>query len=187
MQRKRPTKTSDPSIVMTMTTKKTRAHRSSPTSNSKEAAAADDAEEGAAEAEAGVEEGVAEGGAGHSAAEGGVSAAAAASAADAASAGDEGSADVAGASVDPGVASTAASPERTARCVRARTAVASLAPSRLSTYSTRQVVSPRLLRTKTWGCICLLRPAKTTLLTMAKLMTTTTMTENLISLKLLSA
>ena len=137
MQRKSPTKTSG-SIVMIMTMKM-RAHRSSP-----------------AKAEAGAVEGVDEGGADHSAAEGGVSAAAADSAA------DEGSADVAGASVDPGVALTAASLERTAHCARARTAVASSAPSRLSTYSTRPVVSLTLRLMKTLSCICLLHPALTT-------------------------
>ncbi|EJK65483.1 hypothetical protein THAOC_13640 [Thalassiosira oceanica] len=122
MQRPPLTKTSGPLIVMTLT-KKMRAHRSSPTSNSKDAGAVDDAEEGAAEAEAGVEEGVAEGGADHSVpAVEGVSAAAADSVEVAASAGDEASADVAGASGDPGGASTAASIDQTAQCVRARTA-----------------------------------------------------------------
>ncbi|EJK57519.1 hypothetical protein THAOC_22427 [Thalassiosira oceanica] len=120
MQRPPLTKTSGPSIVMTLT-KKMRAHRSSPTSNSKDAGAVDDAEEGAAEAEAGVEEGV--GGADHSVpAVEGVSAAAADSVEVAASAGDEASADVAGASGDPGGASTAASIGQTAQCVRAKTA-----------------------------------------------------------------
>ena len=116
--------------------------------------AVDEAEEGAAEAE----EGVAEGGADHSApAAEGVSAAATEVAA---FAGDEGSADVAVASGDQGGASTAASIGPTAHHVRARTAVA-LAPSRLSTYSTQPVVSLRLRRMKTSGCICLLRPALT--------------------------
>ena len=160
MQRPPLTKTSGPSTVMTLT-KKMRAHRSSPTSNSKDAGAVDDAEEGAAEAEAGVEEGVAEGGGDPSVpAVEGVSAAAADSVEVAASAGDEASADVAGASGDPGGASTAASIGQTAQCVRARTAVASLAPSRSSTYSTQPVVSRSLRRMKTWGCICLLRPAR---------------------------
>ena len=145
-------KTSDrSSATMTLTTKKTRAHRSSPTSSSKDAGAVavDEAEEGAA----------AEGGADHSApaAAEGVSAAAAEVAA---FAGDEGSADVAVASGDQGGASTAASIGPTAHHVRARTAVA-LAPSRLSTYSTQPVVSLRLRRMKTSGCICLLRPALT--------------------------
>ncbi|EJK69671.1 hypothetical protein THAOC_09047 [Thalassiosira oceanica] len=124
MQRPPLTKTSGPSIVMTLT-KKMRAHRSSPTSNSKDAGAVDDAEEGAAEAEAeaGVEEGVAEGGGDPSVpAVEGVSAAAADSVEVAASAGDEASADVAGASGDPGGASTAASIGQTAQCDRARTA-----------------------------------------------------------------
>ena len=145
-------KTSDrSSATMTLTTKKTRAHRSSPTSSSKDAGAVavDEAEEGAA----------AEGGADYSApaAAEGVSAAAAEVAA---FAGDEGSADVAVASGDQGGASTAASIGPTAHHVRARTAVA-LAPSRLSTYSTQPVVSLRLRRMKTSGCICLLRPALT--------------------------
>ncbi|EJK70438.1 hypothetical protein THAOC_08206 [Thalassiosira oceanica] len=116
MQRPPLTKTSDPSIVMTLT-KKMRAHRSSLTSNSKDAGAVDDAEEGAAEAEAGVEEGVAEGGGDHS-----VPAAEGVSAAAADSAGDEASAGVAGVSGDPGGASTAASIGQTAQCDRARTA-----------------------------------------------------------------
>ena len=151
-------KTSDrSSATMTLTTKKTRAHRSSPTSSSKDAGAVavDEAEEGAAEAEEGV---AAEGGADHSApAAEGVSAAAAEVAA---SAGDEDSADVAGASGDQGGASTAASIVQTAHRVRARTAVA-LAPSRLSTYSTQPAVFLSLRRMETSGCICLLRPALT--------------------------
>jgi len=146
-------KTSDrSSATMTLTTKKTRAHRSSPTSSSKDAGAVavDEAEEGAA----------AEGGADHSAPAAAAEGVSAAAAEVAAFAGDEGSADVAVASGDQGGASTAASIGPTAHHVRARTAVA-LAPSRLSTYSTQPVVSLRLRRMKTSGCICLLRPALT--------------------------